>query len=108
MKPTIEFQGHTIPAEDFFQRYQRAATALSAAGVKPGDVVAMMMRNGPAMLEVMLASRWIGALWCPVNWHFKTDEVQYILTDSAAKVFVVDTDLMSGLAGLDIQLASAD
>ncbi len=103
MKPTIEFQGHTISAEDFFQRYQRAASALLAAGVKPGDVVALMMRNGPAMLEVMLASRWIGALWCPVNWHFKTDEVQYILSDSAARVFIVDADLVSGLAGLDLQ-----
>ena len=101
MKPTIEFQGHTIAAEDFFQRYQRAAAALRAAGVGEGDVVAVMMRNGPGALEVMLAARWIGALWCPVNWHFKTDEVQYILSDSAARVLIADTDLLQTLEGLN-------
>lgn len=35
-------------------------------------MVAIMMRNGPNALEVMLATRWIGAQWCPINWHFKT------------------------------------
>ena len=101
MKPTIEFQGHTIAAEDFFQRYQRAAAALRAAGVVEGDVVAVMMRNGPGVLEIMLASRWIGALWCPVNWHFKTNEVQYILSDSSARVFIADANLLAGLEGLN-------
>ena len=103
MKPTIDFQGHRTDPEAFFQRYLRAASALRAAGVGEGDVVAMMMRNGPNVLEVMLATRWIGALWCPINWHFKTDEVQYILSDSAAKVFIVDADLLYGLHGLKLE-----
>jgi long-chain acyl-CoA synthetase len=102
MKPTIDFQGHRAEPEAFFQRYLRAASALRAAGVSEGDVVAMMMRNGPAVLEVMLATRWIGALWCPINWHFKTDEVQYILSDSGAKVFIADADLLGGLHGLKL------
>jgi long-chain acyl-CoA synthetase len=51
----------------------------------------------------MLATRWIGALWCPINWHFKTDEVQYILSDSGAKVFIADADLLHGLAGLQLE-----
>jgi long-chain acyl-CoA synthetase len=102
MKPTIDFEGHRTEPEAFFQRYLRAASALHAAGVGEGDVVAMMMRNGPAVLEVMLATRWIGALWCPINWHFKTDEVQYILSDSGAKVFIADADLLNGLHGLKL------
>ena len=102
MKPTIDFQGHRTDSEAFFQRYLRAASALRAAGVGEGDVVAMMMRNGPNVLEVMLATRWIGALWCPINWHFKTDEVQYILSDSGAKVFIADADLLGGLHGLKL------
>ena len=102
MKPTLNFQGQHTDPEAFFQRYMRAASALRAAGVGVGDVVAMMMRNGPNVLEVMLATRWIGALWCPINWHFKTDEVQYILIDSGAKVFIADADLLGGLPGLKL------
>jgi long-chain acyl-CoA synthetase len=107
MKPTLEFEGQHVDAEDFFQRYQRAAVALRAAGVGEGDVVALLMRNGPGLLELMLAARWIGALWCPINWHFKADEVQYILNDSQAKVLIADTALLEGLldesAGLKLE-----
>ena len=106
MKPTLTFEGQQTDPEVFFQRYQRAAATLRAAGVGEGDVVAMMMRNGPEVLEVMLATRWIGALWCPVNWHFKTEEVQHILTDCAAKVFIVDADLLAGLEGLKLDTAA--
>ncbi len=97
MKPTLEFETQHTSAEDFFQRYQRAAVALRAAGVGEGDVVAFLMRNGPGLLELMLAARWIGALWCPINWHFKADEVQYILNDSQAKVLIADAALLEGL-----------
>ena len=102
MKPTLNFQGQRTDPEAFFQRYLRAASALRAAGAGEGDVVAVMMRNGPAMLEVMLAARWIGALWCPINWHFKTGEVQYILSDSGTKVFIADADLLGALPGLKL------
>lgn len=70
MKPSVEFQGTHIDPEVFFERYQRAAAALREAGVGEGDVVALMLYNGPLALELMLAARWIGALWCPINWHF--------------------------------------
>ena len=100
MTPTIEFQGLRIEPQAFQERYLRTAGALRAAGVGPGDVIALMMRNSPLTLELMLAARWIGAQWCPVNWHFKTDEVSFILSDSGAKVFVADADLLNGLAGL--------
>jgi long-chain acyl-CoA synthetase len=107
MKPSLEFENQHIDAEHFFQRYQRAAVALRAAGVGEGDVVAILMRNGPGLLELMLAARWIGALWCPINWHFKADEVQYILNDSGAKVLIADAALLQSLlaepAGLKLE-----
>ena len=102
MKPTLDFKGSTIAPDVFHQRVLRAAGALRAAGVGEGDVVALLMRNGPTALEVMLAARWIGALWCPINWHFKTDEVQYILSDASARVFVADADLLRPLGGLNL------
>jgi long-chain acyl-CoA synthetase len=102
MKPTIEYQGKRIEPEAFHERCLRAAGALRAAAVGEGDVVALMMRNSPLALELMLAARWIGALWCPVNWHFKTEEVQFIVSDSGAKVFIANADLLEGLAGLQL------
>ena len=103
MKPTLDFRGHNLDGEEFFERCMRSASALRHAGVGEGDVVAVLLRNGPTVLEVTLAARWIGALWCPINWHFKTDEVQYIVADSAAKVLIVDAELLRDLHGLDLR-----
>ncbi len=102
MRPTLVYQGQTLHADEFEQRWLRSATALQAAGVRDGDVVALLMRNGPEAIELMLAARHLGAQWCPVNWHFKTDEVQYILANSQAKVLIVDSALMEALQGLDL------
>jgi long-chain acyl-CoA synthetase len=102
MNPTIDYQGHRIDAQTFRQRCLRAAGALQRAGVGEGDAVALLMRNSPQMLELMLAARWIGALWCPINWHFRAEEVHYILSDCGARVLVADADLLDALPGLDL------
>jgi len=100
MQPTIVFQDRPIAPATFEEHVQRCARVLQQHGVGEGGVVALMMRNSPQLLELMLAARRLGAMWCPINWHFKTDEVQYILTDSGAKVFVVDDTLLAQLPGL--------
>ena len=101
MRPTLVFQSQAHSPEDFEQRCLRSAAALQAAGVGDGDVVALLMRNGPEALELMLAARHLGAQWCPVNWHFKTEEVQFILHNSGAKVLVAGAALLAALEGLD-------
>ena len=98
MKPSIRFDDETQDGEAFFQGYLCAATALREAGLGGGEVVAVMLRNEPAMLELMLAARWIGARWCPINWHFKGAEVRHILIDSEAKMLVVHSDLLASIA----------
>ena len=101
MRPTLVFQDCAITPDEFEDRWRRSAAALSAAGVGDGDVVALMMRNSPEAIEMMVAARHLGAQWCPVNWHFKTDEVQYVLDNCAAKVFIADAALVASLHGLD-------
>jgi long-chain acyl-CoA synthetase len=103
MQATIVFKGATLAPAEFDQRCQRSAAALQAAGVGDGDVVALMQRNSPEALELIIATRRLGAQWCPVNWHFKTDEVQYILANSGSKVFIADADLLAGLTGLQAE-----
>ena len=94
MKPSVRFDAATQDDDAFFAAYMRAATALRDAGLGTGEVVAVMLRNEPALLELMLAARWIGARWCPINWHFKAAEVRHILVDSEAKLLVVHADLL--------------
>ncbi len=103
MTASIIFQGRPTAPEVFEQGCLRARAALQSVGVGPGDVVALMLRNEPLTLELMVAVRAMGAQWCPVNWHFKTDEVAYIVADSGARVFIIDSALLAGLPGLQLQ-----
>jgi long-chain acyl-CoA synthetase len=100
MHPSLVFQGQTLTPVDFEGRWRRSAAALQAAGVGEDDVVALLMRNSPEAIELMLAVRHLGAQWCPLNWHFKTEEVQYVLDNSGAKVFIADAALLDELPGL--------
>ena len=101
MRPTLIYQEQTISADHFEARWKQSAAALQGAGVGEGAVVALLMRNSPQAIELMIATRHLGAQWCPVNWHFLTDEVQYILANSSARVLVADDSLLAVLAGLD-------
>ncbi|HSW24556.1 MAG TPA: AMP-binding protein, partial [Burkholderiaceae bacterium] len=97
MKPTLIFEGRTIESDVLFDRVLRAASALQALGITAADTVALMLRNTPTVIELMLATRWLGATWCPINWHFKHDELQYILGDCGARLFIAEAALLREL-----------
>ena len=40
----------------------------------------------------------LGAYAVPINWHFKAEEVAYVLSDCGAKVLVAHADLLAGVA----------
>jgi long-chain acyl-CoA synthetase len=77
----------------------RIAGGLQAQGVKPGDCVCVLMRNDIAFMEAVYAVMTLGAYAVPVNWHFKPEEVGYVVSDSGARVLIGHADLLHGAAG---------
>jgi long-chain acyl-CoA synthetase len=78
-------------------RAGRTAGGLHALGVKPGDCVCMLMRNDIAFIEAAYAAMRLGAYGVPINWHFKPEEVGYVLKDSGTSVLIGHADLLHGL-----------
>ncbi|MCW2283959.1 malonyl-CoA/methylmalonyl-CoA synthetase [Rhodoblastus acidophilus] len=68
----------------------RYANALVAAGVEPGDRVAVQMEKSPAVLFIYLACLRAGAIFLPLNTAYTPHEVGYFLGDARPKVFVCD------------------
>jgi len=66
---------------------------MAAIGLKEGDTIALMLRNEPALMDIMLAARQLGLYFAPLNWHFKSEEAAYILRDCGAKALFTHTDL---------------
>lgn len=89
-----------VSREELEARGARGAAALIALGVKPDEVVAVVMRNDVAHCEIMRAVALAGATICPLNWHGAANEVADILDDCGAKVVIAHRDLLPPLEGV--------
>src|ERR1017187_10692820 len=78
-------------------RAARIAGGFEGLGVKQGDSVCILMRNDIAFIEAAYGAMQLGAYAVPVNWHFKPEEIQYILQDSATRVLVAHADMLHQL-----------
>src|SRR3954449_7032635 len=79
------------------ERAERIASGLQKLGVKQGDSVAMLMRNDIAFIEAAYAAMRLGAYGVPVNWHFKPEEINYVLKDSGTSVLIAHADMLHQL-----------
>jgi long-chain acyl-CoA synthetase len=94
---TIKFGERTDERSMVADRAARAASGLKAWGVRPGDAIAMVLRNDFPFLEATVAAGLVGAYVTPVNWHNTAEEAGYVLADCAAKVIVIHSDLLRKL-----------
>ena len=74
-------------------RVNRLASALVAAGVEPGDRVAFVAPNIPALLEAHYGVPAAGAVLVAINTRLNRDEMAYILEHSGACMVFVDHEL---------------
>jgi len=70
----------------------RISRTLSAAGLVPGDAVALIARNRPEFVETYHACLRSGFRVTPINWHLKPDEVAYIVGNCEAKALIADSE----------------
>jgi long-chain acyl-CoA synthetase len=92
--PHVHSGERSRPYDELRERAARIAAGLHALGVRAGDRVAIVLRNEPAFLEIGMAAGLLGAAPVPVNWHWKDDELAYVLSNSESKVIFVHGDLL--------------
>lgn len=73
------------------QRSRRLASALIGRGVRPGDTVAVMAPNIPAMVEAHYGVPGAGAVLNALNVRLESDTLAYILEHSRTTVLIADT-----------------
>jgi long-chain acyl-CoA synthetase len=75
-------------------RVNRLANGLARHGVRAGDKIAFMLPNGFEFFEVSNAAAKLGAIATPINYHFKSSEIEYIVDNSDAKAFVYSAEFV--------------
>jgi fatty-acyl-CoA synthase len=95
----LKYRGEEISYGSFDQRIRQVAGWLASRGIGPGDVVAVLMKNSAAFLELVFATSHIGAVFLPINYRLSADEVGYIVSNSGARILVADEELAATTAG---------
>ncbi|MDX6560335.1 MAG: 2-furoate---CoA ligase [Gaiellales bacterium] len=75
---------------DLLERARAAAGGLSALGVAPGDRVAAALKNRIEAAVLYWASQWLGAVFVPLNWRLRPDELTYCVSDCGARVLAIE------------------
>ena len=108
----LSYADEEITYRELLARTQRTAGVLREAGIERGDVVAVLLHNAPAFVDVMCACAHLGAIFMPLNWRLAAPELRYIVGHAGAKAIVTEAELESLTAGLDglahLQDLSAD
>jgi acyl-CoA synthetase (AMP-forming)/AMP-acid ligase II len=89
----LRFGSARMTVADVEARTTQLATFLRAAGVGPGDRVAVMLPNGLEFPVCWLAIATLGAIMVPLNVQYRAHDLAYTLDDSGAGVLLVDPAL---------------
>src|SRR5919106_194067 len=83
---------------EFYGRTRRLAHALSKAGIKRGDTVAILAANTPALLEAHYGVPMIGAMLNPINVRLDAATIAFCLDHGEAKLFLADREFHATIA----------
>src|ERR1700733_6435322 len=92
----------------FAAEVRGVSAALVELGVGRGDVVAVVLPNSIDLVTVMFAAWRLGAALTPVNPALTEHEAQYQVTDSGARLVVVDDVSLSKVEGGAAQVCVID
>lgn len=104
-RPYLVYQDERLTYRETHARVNAVAAWLWAQGVRPGDRVAIAMRNYPEWLIVYWACVSIGVAAVGMNAWWTGEEMAYALADSRPKVMFLDAERLArfnerpGLAG---------
>ena len=90
--------GTEISGAAFYQRCAKTAGALVAAGLRPGDRLAVQVEKSAESLAVYGGAVIAGVVFLPLNTAYTADEVTYFLADAGAALVLVDGAKAAALA----------
>ncbi|GAB2691009.1 fatty acyl-CoA synthetase [Kitasatospora kifunensis] len=85
---------------EFDDAVTRAAAALLARGLRPGDRVAALGRNSDAYLILFLACGRAGLVHVPVNYNATTEELRYFVSQSGSALLLHDGEYTAAVEAL--------
>jgi long-chain acyl-CoA synthetase len=90
-KVAFIYQDQHVTYQDFGQRVDRVSTALQKlCGIKKGDRLAILFSNTIEFCICYFAITQIGAVCVPLNYRLNSQELEYQLKDTGARVLILE------------------
>src|SRR6202012_1915989 len=102
----VIFRDTRLTHRELLDRVNALAAAFRAAGVGPGDIVALLMGNCPEFLESALAVNRVGAAFLPLNVRLAEPELEYIIRHAGAVAIVTEPGFAAPVAAIGARLTT--
>jgi amino acid adenylation domain-containing protein len=89
------FDGQSLSYRQLDQQSNQLAHYLLAKGVKPDDIVAISVERSLSLLVTLLAIMKSGAAYLPLDPDYPNERLEYILSDSGAKLLLTHSTLIA-------------
>jgi long-chain acyl-CoA synthetase len=96
-RPYLIYGDEKLTYADAHERVNAIASWLASQGVKPGDRVAIAMRNYPEWMLIYWACVSSGITVVGINAWWTTEEMAYAFSDSAPEVVFLDSERLARL-----------
>ncbi|MDQ3750251.1 MAG: long-chain fatty acid--CoA ligase [Acidobacteriota bacterium] len=93
-----EADGRSWTYSEFNRAVNRAANLLLENGIKKGDVVSLLLPNSAEYVIAYFACFKTGAIAGPVNSLLKSEEIEYVIKDSEAKLLLAGSQFSAQLS----------
>ena len=103
-RPLIWFDGKETSWAEVQAQVATAASALAGRGVRHGDRIAIMSRNSPHHIILLLALGRIGAIMVPVNPDFGVQETRFVLGHAGVSGAVVSPETIETVRAASSEL----
>jgi long-chain acyl-CoA synthetase len=107
-KPAIVCGELTLTYAQFASNAERLARQWLRQGSRPGDRIALHLRNGSELATCYYACFAAGLVAVPLNNRYQPEEVAYVLEHSGARAYVAQPDLHVPTTIATLSFASGD
>ncbi len=101
-KTAIKFKDRSISYQSLESHINQLSAYLIGVEVKHGDRIAIAMNRSPEMLISMLAVMKAGAVYIPVDPEYPGKRIEYMLSDSSAKMLLTSSEYQGKFVNPDI------
>ncbi len=101
-------ENRVLTFSQYREQVDRLAAGLLKAGIKKGDRIAVLGKNGAEYFLIYGAAAAAGAIVLPINWRLSPDEIEYNLNDCGPRFLFVDREFQGTVKGIRGNLPSVE